>query len=134
MKPTASTFASPSTRRAWIEIAMVFAKSASDAVALHPEGVDRNTNGNPYYSLEDVALHPEGVDRNAFVADLPRRKVGSPSIRRAWIEIWETYWQTEQGWVTLHPKGVDRNTLEVSPHVILSRSPSTRRAWVERKS
>lgn len=104
------------------------------AVALHPEGVDRNTNGNPYYSLEDVALHPEGVDRNAFVADLPRRKVGSPSIRRAWIEIWETYWQTEQGWVTLHPEGVDRNVcVEMCVSVSLS-SPSTRRAWVERKS
>ena len=83
---------SPSTRRAWIEMLL---KGIWDGV----------------YQI--VALHPEGVDRNAFVADLPRRKVGSPSIRRAWIEIWETYWQTEQGWVTLHPEGVDRNMKQI---------------------
>ena len=34
---------SPSTRRAWIEIETNAATSASDAVALHPEGVDRNS-------------------------------------------------------------------------------------------
>ena len=39
-----------------------------EQVALHPEGVDRNTmlmrllNKPP-----KVALHPEGVDRNSFV-------------------------------------------------------------------
>ena len=34
------------------------------AVALHPEGVDRNYYGVVLLWLEVVALHPEGVDRN----------------------------------------------------------------------
>ena len=35
-------YASPSTRRAWIEIHKPKNKSSSSCVALHPEGVDRN--------------------------------------------------------------------------------------------
>lgn len=58
-----------------------------------------------------VALHSEGVDRNASLMMPTSVTVKSPSTRRAWIEIWETYWQTEQGWVTLHPEGVDRNLI-----------------------
>ena len=34
------------------------------AVALHPEGVDRNNNSNLDLIIVEVALHPEGVDRN----------------------------------------------------------------------
>ena len=33
-------------------------------VALHPEGVDRNFEGDGETEAEEVALHPEGVDRN----------------------------------------------------------------------
>ena len=57
---------SPSTRRAWIEIQIVdqpqyFYKK----VALHPEGVDRNSHASACASSASVvALHPEGVDRN----------------------------------------------------------------------
>ena len=36
---------SPSTRRAWIEILGWEVYGISDKVALHPEGVDRNFNG-----------------------------------------------------------------------------------------
>ncbi len=36
------TPASPSTRRAWIEISILPRRSAKEIVALHPEGVDRN--------------------------------------------------------------------------------------------
>ena len=35
---------SPSTRRAWIEIASGDANNGAPTVALHPEGVDRNYN------------------------------------------------------------------------------------------
>ena len=56
---------SPSTRRAWIEIAVADRLTALRAVALHPEGVDRNVNGQDY--------------------TMPNGK--SPSTRRAWIEI-----------------------------------------------
>ena len=33
-------------------------------VALHPEGVDRNSTFNKPVYHKSVALHPEGVDRN----------------------------------------------------------------------
>ena len=33
-------------------------------VALHPEGVDRNSDIDNIIFDEFVALHPEGVDRN----------------------------------------------------------------------
>ena len=60
---------SPSTRRAWIEIADPQKQNnAPLAVALHPEGVDRNsaaTNFDP--PVPGVALHPEGVDRNVYL-------------------------------------------------------------------
>ena len=34
------------------------------AVALHPEGVDRNRKARNARQHAQVALHPEGVDRN----------------------------------------------------------------------
>lgn len=34
------------------------------AVALHPEGVDRNISQKMSEKIRFVALHPEGVDRN----------------------------------------------------------------------
>ena len=36
------------------------------AVALHPEGVDRNPSDIVANKKEYVALHPEGVDRNFY--------------------------------------------------------------------
>ena len=57
--------ASPSTRRAWIEILYIFIAAAISQVALHPEGVDRNLDGIPSVLEGNI----------------------SPSTRRAWIEI-----------------------------------------------
>ena len=57
----------------------------------------------------EVALHPEGVDRNSF----PRVKLivcaRSPSTRRAWIEIEHQGTVDFAKLVALHPEGVDRN-------------------------
>ena len=39
-------FKSPSTRRAWIEIATSLENGNVFAVALHPEGVDRNSQSD----------------------------------------------------------------------------------------
>ena len=82
------TVESPSSRRAWIEIARGGAPAALPLVALLAEGVDRNH----WYNALDaegakVALLAEGVDRNADRAGERDRRVGSPSSRRAWIEI-----------------------------------------------
>ena len=78
---------SPSTRRAWIEIAEHIAIENPIGVALHPEGVDRNYNAycEKHYA-KYVALHPEGVDRNR-----PHRRCA----RRLHH-------------VALHPEGVDK--------------------------
>ena len=38
-------------------------------------------------SVFAVALHPEGVDRNMYKFFIVRRVLSSPSTRRAWIEI-----------------------------------------------
>ena len=60
---------SPSTRRAWIEIPAGRVGNSPPAVALHPEGVDRN---------HDLRHHSASV-------------LQSPSTRRAWIEIKARY-------------------------------------------
>ena len=59
------TLPSPSTRRAWIEICKEVRKIRYHKVALHPEGVDRNVFQPVVLCIyAAVALHPEGVDRN----------------------------------------------------------------------
>ena len=78
---------SPSTRRAWIEIAYAGGHWLPRVVALHPEGVDRNAFASSGISSSTVALHPEGVDRNSIYEVLPAILELSPSTRRAWIEI-----------------------------------------------
>ena len=102
---------SPSTRRAWIEIAWSRSgRSRSPTVALHPEGVDRNiaTLGTTL-SAPRVALHPEGVDRNARPKRQRQKQRTSPSTRRAWIEIGTVPAMVWRASVALHPEGVDRN-------------------------
>ena len=62
---TSTAIRSPSTRRAWIEIPASHWLYVQIRVALHPEGVDRNTKSiTPWKICLIVALHPEGVDRN----------------------------------------------------------------------
>ena len=106
-----SFFPSPSSRRAWIEIAILSGSAiACKYVALLAEGVDRNRRSNIFYIIViDVALLAEGVDRNTFVMAIIQQESGSPSSRRAWIEI------------SMHPL---RSITTVQ-------SPSSRRAWIE---
>ena len=65
------------------------------AVALHPEGVDRNCHGFALPVFVQVALHPEGVDRNM-----------SWNIKLNDLKV------------ALHPEGVDRNTAEFITHTV----------------
>ena len=92
---------SPSSRRAWIEIAissdLVFGftvallaegvdrnqlvHAVGDAVqpvALLAEGVDRNVVDNIYFAGPKVALLAEGVDRNLFDLGLTAAAIGRP--------------------------------------------------------
>ena len=65
----------------------MWCSGAVKRVALHPEGVDRNSLAWYALPIERVALHPEGVDRNQ-----------KPEMRERAKEA-----------VALHPEGVDRN-------------------------
>ena len=55
---------SPSAKRAWIEITLVYAKDKRTDVALCEEGVDRNLFESENALVKMVALCEEGVDRN----------------------------------------------------------------------
>ena len=77
---------SPSSQRAWIEIASSRPHTRRDSVALLAEGVDRNLLAALSTRLTKVALLAEGVDRNH-----PARDSSAPSL------------------VALLAEGVDRN-------------------------
>ena len=79
------------------------------AVALHPEGVDRNASLSGRPTRASVALHPEGVDRNFAQRTAEYMVPLSPSTRRAWIEICPSCVYNSAFRVALHPEGVDRN-------------------------
>ena len=79
------------------------------AVALHPEGVDRNCHYGIMSDATTVALHPEGVDRNVKYPPTPLLLTLSPSTRRAWIEMMMEALKLSDSTVALHPEGVDRN-------------------------
>ena len=71
--------------------------------------MDRNKNQDKNKIFLKVALHPEGVDRNSRdVAEIVLVCV-SPSTRRAWIEIQRARSTLISSTVALHPEGVDRN-------------------------
>ena len=99
---------SPSSRRAWIEIARSKYSWVTVKVALLAEGVDRNPQRLPSRRREAVALLAEGVDRNQLLMRCDQCGCESPSSRRAWIEI-------------THPRNRRKGQM----------SPSSRRAWIE---
>ena len=121
---------SPSSRRAWVEIILIIERLSINRVALLAEGVGRNGGGGDTNenicvallaegvgrnglrvkcrTLSGVALLAEGVGRNIAASTPIENRTGSPSSRRAWVEM-------------------DRRGRNVPPH----KSPSSRRAWVE---
>ena len=98
------------------------------AVALHPEGVDRNRTVPHWWPLSA----PSPSTRRAWI-EIPLFGLSftdpeSPSTRRAWIEIrWNLRAQRTSG-VALHPEGVDRNHNDVRqrPHVLRRPPPGGR--------
>ena len=67
--------------------AVDFLRKGASGVALLAEGVDRNLFFAQSLVKTYVALLAEGVDRNSRPLDDQPNVLGSPSSRRAWIEI-----------------------------------------------
>ena len=61
----------------------------------------------------------------------PLDVIGSPSSRRAWIEIQEASVSSVMPSVALLAEGVDRNTEREDKVAERNLSPSSRRAWIE---
>ena len=102
---------SPSSRRAWIEIAPESASGIQTVVALLAEGVDRNLSVSVCWAVfAEVALLAEGVDRNLPVIWRCCSRLPSPSSRRAWIEIKDKSTYCGISLVALLAEGVDRNS------------------------
>ena len=106
-------------------------RRAPVAVALHPEGVDRNIFGKRSGRLRDVALHPEGVDRNIIGGII--YMVIEVALPPEGVDRNETTSNANfiPPPVALHPEGVDRNLRQTCLPFSMLRSPSTRRAWIE---
>ena len=100
--------ASPSSRRAWVEIDADTSWHSNSNVALLAEGVGRNLITAVWTISAAVALLAEGVGRNLVTLFEILQIIQSPSSRRAWVEI--------------RPRGGRRGPCP---------SPSSRRAWVE---
>ena len=69
---------SPSSRRAWIEMASMLRAAVTRSVALLAEGVDRNANTTRGRPQTFVALLAEGVDRNPAYLNHPGALLGRP--------------------------------------------------------
>ena len=81
---------SPSSRRAWIEIAL----ERKEHVKIYGSPSSRRAwieivPKMSFYENNRVALLAEGVDRNIGGNHIGAREIKSPSSRRAWIEIVE---------------------------------------------
>ena len=80
--------ASPSSRRAWVEILQLHSGVDYFLVALLAEGVGRNVSSRKWRMEKlPVALLAEGVGRNSRSASTSTATRKSPSSRRAWVEI-----------------------------------------------
>ena len=123
--------ASPSSRRAWIEIVCGQVLDNYNCVALLAEGVDRNAQN----MRAVTACRWSPSSRRAWIEITFARcrcpLGGSPSSRRAWIEICTDAQTAVQRPVALLAEGVDRNITLYSASVMAPMSPSSRRAWIE---
>ena len=80
---------SPSSRRAWIEIAGATKTAASEtkSPSSRRAWIEMQEASERHGLFKGVALLAEGVDRNIHDPSKIKYKLESPSSRRAWIEI-----------------------------------------------
>ena len=89
------------------------------AVALHPEGVDRNYKNQLETTAEEVSPSTRRAWIEMVQVCLCLMRAESPSTRRAWIEMCTDARAKPPLLVALHPEGVDRNfTLTLDPERI----------------
>ena len=101
---------SPSSRRAWIEIA-------------GRNGQEIRAQPSPSSRRAWIEM-TEGGDKHCLISL-------SPSSRRAWIEIHKSCEFCRWHLVALLAEGVDRNTESPPAESAPGKSPSSRRAWIE---
>ena len=100
-------------------------------VALRKESVDRNTGDGCRDRQRQVALRKESVDRNLNCQNFLGMVIPSLSARRAWIEMWTSWWTTgrkpslsaRRAWIEM--------SVGLSYFYIIKMSLSARRAWIE---
>ena len=80
---------SPSTRRAWIEIRALYRDEAESgrSPSTRRAWIEIFNLRLLHGKSAEVALHPEGVDRNSAASAESKSPAPSPSTRRAWIEM-----------------------------------------------
>ena len=67
-----------------------------------------------------------------YKVTIARGASGSPSSRRAWIEMTKPFLHKQSFYVVaLLAEGVDRNNPTLKIEGLLLKSPSSRRAWIE---
>ena len=118
-----TSWRSPSSRRAWIEIPSAATRQRRATVALLAEGVDRNDSVRRSRCVALVALLAEGVDRNKSILDINGEELRSPSSRRAWIEMMMNWARVIAAGVALLAEGVDRNSARVEAPAEVYRRP-----------
>ena len=100
---------SPSSRRAWIEIAYRQSIQSVQNVALLAEGVDRNIINRMAYNAKTVALLAEGVDRNHLCGGLRRLRCQVALLAEGVDRNPHRKVYLRDSGVALLAEGVDRN-------------------------
>ena len=123
---------SPSSRRAWIEIACPHTGKGYHRQSPSSRRAWIEIDADSISSVvEGVALLAEGVDRNIMFRRPRSMPILSPSSRRAWIEIIERMLKiktpkspsSRRAWIEIRKCRPDKSSYKGSP--------SSRRAWIE---
>ena len=114
-----------------VQIAAVFSDVFGQALPNLCRSFYNETKAEMFFSVFAVALLAEGVDRNIVQIVHLILEFGSPSSRRAWIEILIAVPST---FAILASPSSRRAWIEISVQRLQHsrrRSPSSRRAWIE---
>ena len=104
-------YMSPSMRREWIEIHMLWNLRRNDtSPSMRREWIEIYLDSLSVGTIS-VSLHAEGVDWNKEVPLGTYEVAMSPSMRREWIEMDQNHARWGWDYVSLHAEGVDWNVV-----------------------